>query len=287
MAYDAGVGRVVEFGGLVQLPSGGAWLNDTWQYATPHPAAIVQCGSGCASTSGVPLLANAPFRQPWLGDTFRTRVSNVAATSVAALFVTGLASTAPQRDRFLGRHPLTEQRPVHGTAPTIRDSKPRPCPAPTSGPGCQDRQRARGHASRALASCVATTGAAGPWDATSGTASSRAAASRTAPSPAAGARSRFAGPTTSPRGISRSARGRSDHAGSCATGRGYRLGASFCSSQRTNGSAGSADGSQSAGDPASENGMSGSVIAVLCHGPGDGLPPPAATIPLTDLRPCR
>lgn len=65
--------------------------NLTWTYRTPTPATSLAFGAGCAGSSGVPSLAVAPYSLPWLGDTVRTRVANIAQTSIGSLFVTSFA----------------------------------------------------------------------------------------------------------------------------------------------------------------------------------------------------
>jgi len=87
MAYDTDLRRTVLFGGN----SSGSYVQDTWIYRTPLPADVAPFGAGCAGSAGVPVLANAPYSLPWIGDTARNRV-NVAAGQLGALFVTSLAS---------------------------------------------------------------------------------------------------------------------------------------------------------------------------------------------------
>ena len=92
MVYDSLRHECVLFGGLYPTGMG---LADTWVLRTPSPASFTAYGAGCGGSAGVPVLSNAPYSLPWLGDAFRTRVSSLAPTSSVALFATGVASTAP------------------------------------------------------------------------------------------------------------------------------------------------------------------------------------------------
>jgi hypothetical protein len=124
VAFDSVRGQVVLFGGRVLQ---GPHVNDLWAwtgtqwttvstpvapparvgfglasdtnrgriYATSAPATVGAYGSGCAGVSGVPVLANEAHSLPWLGDTFRTRASTLAASTGAVVFATGLAATPP------------------------------------------------------------------------------------------------------------------------------------------------------------------------------------------------
>jgi hypothetical protein len=88
MAYDPAHRQVVIF-------SGSGYTQDTWAWRTALPATFAAYGSGCPGSAGVPVLANAPYSLPWLGDTFTTRASGLAASSAAVLFATGLTATTP------------------------------------------------------------------------------------------------------------------------------------------------------------------------------------------------
>lgn len=99
LAYDRGRRQVVAYGYQYQPYAN---HGDTWVYATATPATATAYGSGCAGSAGVPVLANAPFSLPWLGDLFRTNVTNLGAASQAVVFTTGVAATAPQDLTSLG-----------------------------------------------------------------------------------------------------------------------------------------------------------------------------------------
>lgn len=92
MAHDPVRRRVVLYGSQWQPYAN---HGDTWTYATPAPGLCTSYGSGCPGSAGVPVLANAPDVWPWLGDTFRTRVAPLSASTSLAVFATGLAATAP------------------------------------------------------------------------------------------------------------------------------------------------------------------------------------------------
>lgn len=68
-------------------------LNLTWTYRTTTPATASTFGTGCAGSVGVPQLANAPYSLPWIGDTVRTVVSQLAPITPGALFVTSFVSS--------------------------------------------------------------------------------------------------------------------------------------------------------------------------------------------------
>jgi hypothetical protein len=90
LAYDSVRREVVLFGGY----NGGAGrLGDTWVYRTPNPASFTPYGNGCAGSASTPVLRNAPYSLPWLGDTFRTQATASSPASSAAIFVTGLVQT--------------------------------------------------------------------------------------------------------------------------------------------------------------------------------------------------
>ncbi|MEO6594847.1 MAG: kelch repeat-containing protein, partial [Planctomycetota bacterium] len=82
--YDTDRREVMLHGG--ESTSTGA-SNDTWLYRTASPATAVAFGAGCAGSAGVPVLANATYSLPWIGDTVRTRVSNLAPGALGAVFV--------------------------------------------------------------------------------------------------------------------------------------------------------------------------------------------------------
>lgn len=94
MVYDAAARRVVVHGG--QWTTGSSYfLFDTWIYRTPLPADVAPFGSGCAGTAGTPVLANAPYTLPWLGDTMRNVVQTIPAGELGAFFVSSFGSTPP------------------------------------------------------------------------------------------------------------------------------------------------------------------------------------------------
>ncbi len=95
LAYDAATRRIVEFGGFVPVVFGYVWRNDTWVYATPHPATAEPFGAGCPGSVGTPGLTAAPYSLPWLGDTHRNRAEGLAPGSAGVFFATGFAPTAP------------------------------------------------------------------------------------------------------------------------------------------------------------------------------------------------
>jgi hypothetical protein len=88
--YDAVHREVVLFGG-VSNPAPNMY-NDTWVYRTASPATFTSYGNGCA---GVPVLSNAPYSLPWLGDTFRARATSLASATSTVVFATSVASTLP------------------------------------------------------------------------------------------------------------------------------------------------------------------------------------------------
>jgi hypothetical protein len=89
--YDPVRRRTVVFGGL----RNGATVDETWVFGTPTPADVLPYEAGCPGTAGIPGLEHAPYSYPWLGDTTRNRVVNVAPNCVGALFATGLNAMAP------------------------------------------------------------------------------------------------------------------------------------------------------------------------------------------------
>jgi hypothetical protein len=93
MAYDAPRRRVVLWGGDQVGVS--AALDDTWAYKTPLPADAVPFGAGCAGSNGTPTLAPAPYRLPWLGDTFTTRVDALPVGGIGAVIVSSVGTTPP------------------------------------------------------------------------------------------------------------------------------------------------------------------------------------------------
>jgi hypothetical protein len=92
MAYDPTRRQVVLYGSQFQ-----AYANhgDTWLYNTPAPALCTRFGSGCAGSAGLPVLDHAEDVWPWLGDTFRTTVAPLAASSPLVVFATGLREAQP------------------------------------------------------------------------------------------------------------------------------------------------------------------------------------------------
>lgn len=95
MVYEGPQRRVLEFGGFIAPFGVNVLVNDTWSYRTTQHADVVQFGNGCNGTLGVPVLANAPFSLPWLGDLSRTRVTNVPTSSFGVIFVASFQSIAP------------------------------------------------------------------------------------------------------------------------------------------------------------------------------------------------
>jgi hypothetical protein len=91
MTWDPGMRRVVVFGGQ---DTSFNYLGDTWVYRTAWPADVVPFGSGCVGSAGTPSLTNAPYVLPWIGDTMRTRVSQVPAASAGAVFVSSFGAAA-------------------------------------------------------------------------------------------------------------------------------------------------------------------------------------------------
>ena len=87
-AYDTQRREVITFGGEI---FGIGYSSLTWTYRTPVPANANPFGSGCAGSVGAPQLAIAPYSLPWLGDTARTFVSNLAPSTPGAMFVTSLS----------------------------------------------------------------------------------------------------------------------------------------------------------------------------------------------------
>jgi len=85
--YDTSRREVLVFGGGWQMGSG---TSDLWRYRTNNSADATPFGAGCAGSAGVPVLANAPYSLPWIGDTARTRVSNLSPITPGAIFVTSL-----------------------------------------------------------------------------------------------------------------------------------------------------------------------------------------------------
>jgi hypothetical protein len=85
LAYDTARREVVMFGGY-----GG--FDDTWVFRTSSPAQFTPYGQGCPGSAGTPVLANAPYSLPWLGDTLTTRVTSVPSTA-PVVFLTGASST--------------------------------------------------------------------------------------------------------------------------------------------------------------------------------------------------
>ncbi|MFO1077818.1 MAG: kelch repeat-containing protein [Planctomycetota bacterium] len=88
-AYDPVQREALLYGG-----GSGSGYADTWTYGTDTPALFETIGLGCAGSAGTPLLANAPYSLPWLGDMFTTRVAPVPANG-ALLFATGFEAPAP------------------------------------------------------------------------------------------------------------------------------------------------------------------------------------------------
>lgn len=92
-AYDATRRELVLFGGKNEFF--GRLFADTWVYRTATPARFLPYGTGCAGSAGTPVLANAPYSLPWLGDVFRTRVSPLPTGSDGVFFVTGVRASLP------------------------------------------------------------------------------------------------------------------------------------------------------------------------------------------------
>ena len=89
--YDTQRREVLVFGGASPL---GGFTNNLWRYRTANGATATSFGAGCAGSAGTPVLANAPYTLPWLGDTMRTRVTTVP-TSLGALFVSSFTPATP------------------------------------------------------------------------------------------------------------------------------------------------------------------------------------------------
>jgi hypothetical protein len=91
LVYDKARRQITMFGGLALSTIA---LRDTWVYRTDSPADYVPFGHGCAGSVGTPLLANAPYRLPWLGDSFTAEVRQLPA-SAAMLLMTGFYAPPP------------------------------------------------------------------------------------------------------------------------------------------------------------------------------------------------
>ena len=98
MAYDRLRRQVVLYGYQFQPNNN---FGDTWIYATDAPAGYTEFGSGCAGSAGTPLLRNAPYSWPWLGDNFIAEVQNLPA-GAAVVLVTGPDALAPIPLAILG-----------------------------------------------------------------------------------------------------------------------------------------------------------------------------------------
>lgn len=90
-AFDSVRREVVLQGGTEYYQTS---TNQTWIYRTNSLASATAFGAGCAGSVGTPVLANAPYTLPWLGDTMRTRATTVLA-SLGALFVSSVTPTTP------------------------------------------------------------------------------------------------------------------------------------------------------------------------------------------------
>ncbi|HLQ38388.1 MAG TPA: hypothetical protein VK348_11335, partial [Planctomycetota bacterium] len=95
LAYDSSRRETVLFGG-------DSLVADTWVYATPNPASSTSYGSGCPGSIGTPLLANARYSLPWIGDSFTMEVTNLAPATSVAILATGIFSTLPQSLAIFG-----------------------------------------------------------------------------------------------------------------------------------------------------------------------------------------
>jgi hypothetical protein len=95
MGYDAVQRRIVVHGGAANMASQTYFLSDTWVFRTALPADVAAFGAGCAGTGGTPVLANAPFVLPWLGDTMRNVVQPLPAGGLGAIFVSSFGTTLP------------------------------------------------------------------------------------------------------------------------------------------------------------------------------------------------
>jgi len=92
IAYDPTRRQTLFFGGMdFYLGTHG----DMWAHFTPTPALAESYGAGCPGTNGIPALAADPSSLPWIGDTFRTRATNLAPAAPGVVFATGFQSTAP------------------------------------------------------------------------------------------------------------------------------------------------------------------------------------------------
>jgi len=83
--YDTQRHEVVLHGGELYALG---FSNQTWLYGTPAAASATAFGTGCAGAGGIPQLVTVPYSLPWLGDTVRTRVGDLAGGTPGAFFVT-------------------------------------------------------------------------------------------------------------------------------------------------------------------------------------------------------
>lgn len=91
VAYNGQSRETVVFGGYLYS----VHLADTWVFRTNAPADVIPFGAGCPGATGLPVLAGAPYTLPWVGDVYRSELTNLAPATAATVFATGNNSTAP------------------------------------------------------------------------------------------------------------------------------------------------------------------------------------------------
>jgi hypothetical protein len=79
-AFDAARGRMIVFGGST---AGLVATSETWGYGPVSPAEWTPYGSGCAGTSGTPVLDAVGASLPWIGTTMSMEVRGVPTGSLA------------------------------------------------------------------------------------------------------------------------------------------------------------------------------------------------------------
>lgn len=90
LVYDRARRQLTLFGGN----AGTNHLNDTWIYRTDQPADYVPHGHGCPGSVGTPVLTNAQYSLPWLGDTFTAEV-RAASAGATVVLMTGFFAPPP------------------------------------------------------------------------------------------------------------------------------------------------------------------------------------------------